>query len=319
MNVTPRTPFRIRSASANPDAVPRGRSTWVRSPVITIRLPSPNRVRNIFICMVVAFCASSSTMKAFEQSEPHSCNIDIGNVGNDPASIAAACSEIRKNFDNAAKLADLRLDVGRACYENGNKGPMGNSDFGHQFAWCSVHQAMQRCVTQAQCVTPTGLDEVGKADTARRAVEIGDVALEPDGPRLTLAHAQVLARRLALELHQGIGSRVGKTRHPVSPSDMNEVALDRRRCARRHVRGVDPGERADPGRHIRRRGFTRGHAVLAAPPIPQGQVRAKRPPCVARPTPHGGVEQRGVDGLTTADQRTHVSDEIDRLAAQRNN
>ncbi|MBK6922307.1 MAG: hypothetical protein IPH07_33255 [Deltaproteobacteria bacterium] len=90
-----------------------------------------------------------STMKQFEQNEPHSCDIDIGNVGNDAASIAAACSEIRKNFDNAAKLADLRLDVGRACYENGDKGPMGNSDFGHQFAWCSVHKAMQRCVTQA--------------------------------------------------------------------------------------------------------------------------------------------------------------------------
>ena len=26
---------------------------------------------------------------------------------------------------------------------------MGNSDFGHQFAWCGVHEAMQKCVEQA--------------------------------------------------------------------------------------------------------------------------------------------------------------------------
>ena len=35
-----------------------------------MRLPSPRRVRNIFICIVVAFCASSSTTKAFAQRPP---------------------------------------------------------------------------------------------------------------------------------------------------------------------------------------------------------------------------------------------------------
>ena len=34
-------------------------STWLRSPVMTMRVPSPMRVRNIFICMAVVFCASS--------------------------------------------------------------------------------------------------------------------------------------------------------------------------------------------------------------------------------------------------------------------
>jgi hypothetical protein len=35
-----------------------------------MRDPSPRRVRNIFICMEVAFCASSSTMKAWTASGP---------------------------------------------------------------------------------------------------------------------------------------------------------------------------------------------------------------------------------------------------------
>lgn len=89
-------------------------------------------------------------MKEFDSTKPHSCNVDIGNVGNDAASIAAACDEIRTAFDNAATLADKRLAIGEQCYDNGKVGPMGSSDFGHQFAWCSVHQAMQRCLTQAQ-------------------------------------------------------------------------------------------------------------------------------------------------------------------------
>ena len=41
-------PFQ-RVAQAGAHAV--GRSTWLRSPVITIRVPSPMRVRNIFICI----------------------------------------------------------------------------------------------------------------------------------------------------------------------------------------------------------------------------------------------------------------------------
>ena len=63
-------PSGCRSASARPEATPRGRSIWVRSPVTTMRLPSPRRVRNIFICIVVAFCASSSTTKAFDSVRP---------------------------------------------------------------------------------------------------------------------------------------------------------------------------------------------------------------------------------------------------------
>ena len=41
-----------------------GRSTWVTSPVTTIFEPKPSRVRNIFICSGVVFCASSRMMNA---------------------------------------------------------------------------------------------------------------------------------------------------------------------------------------------------------------------------------------------------------------
>ena len=41
-----------------------GRSTCVTSPVITIFESKPSRVRNIFICSALVFCASSRMMKA---------------------------------------------------------------------------------------------------------------------------------------------------------------------------------------------------------------------------------------------------------------
>ena len=64
-------PRRTRSASIRPDITPRGRSIWVTSPVTAIRLPSPRRVRNIFICIVVAFCASSSTRGVGQRPPAH--------------------------------------------------------------------------------------------------------------------------------------------------------------------------------------------------------------------------------------------------------
>ena len=51
---------------------PFGRSIWVMSPVITAFEPKPRRVRNIFICSDVVFCASSRMTKAsFERAAAH--------------------------------------------------------------------------------------------------------------------------------------------------------------------------------------------------------------------------------------------------------
>ena len=58
---------RLRS---DPDFCPGGKSVWVGSPLTIIREPSPRRVRNIFICIEVAFCASSSNDDGFRQSAP---------------------------------------------------------------------------------------------------------------------------------------------------------------------------------------------------------------------------------------------------------
>ena len=89
-------------------------------------------------------------MKDFASSHAHHCDIDVGAVGNDPAAVEAACADIRRRFENAAEVAERRLEIGERCYDNGNLGPMGNSDYGHQVQWCSVHRAMEKCVEQAR-------------------------------------------------------------------------------------------------------------------------------------------------------------------------
>ncbi|CNU91977.1 Uncharacterised protein [Mycobacterium tuberculosis] len=55
---------RMSTAARRPDRAPPGRSIWVTSPVTTTLDPKPRRVRNIFICSAVVFCASSRTMNA---------------------------------------------------------------------------------------------------------------------------------------------------------------------------------------------------------------------------------------------------------------
>src|SRR5437870_10728875 len=69
MNQIPSTPEITFRASINPDIFPIGRSIWVMSPVITALLRYPIRVRNIFICSVVVFCASS------RRSEEHTSEL----------------------------------------------------------------------------------------------------------------------------------------------------------------------------------------------------------------------------------------------------
>ena len=53
------------SATSSPDFAPGARSFCVASPVTTTFEPKPIRVRNIFICAGVVFCASSSMINAY--------------------------------------------------------------------------------------------------------------------------------------------------------------------------------------------------------------------------------------------------------------
>ncbi len=62
-------PSSTRVTSCSP-LDPVGRSTCVMSPVTTIFEPKPSRVRNIFICSGVVFCASSSTTNALFSVRP---------------------------------------------------------------------------------------------------------------------------------------------------------------------------------------------------------------------------------------------------------
>ena len=56
-------PSRTSRTASSPDRPrPSGRSIWVTSPVTTTFEPKPSRVRNIFICSGVVFCASSRMM-----------------------------------------------------------------------------------------------------------------------------------------------------------------------------------------------------------------------------------------------------------------
>ena len=63
-------PDRRSIASRSPDGWRLGRSTWDGSPVTTIRLFSPNLVKNIFIWTGVVFCASSRMTKALDSVRP---------------------------------------------------------------------------------------------------------------------------------------------------------------------------------------------------------------------------------------------------------
>ncbi|MFK4679210.1 hypothetical protein ABIF39_000967 [Bradyrhizobium diazoefficiens] len=66
----PSTPFSRRVASARPEVWPFGKSICEGSPVTIMRLFSPRRVRNIFICIDVVFCASSRMMAALVSVRP---------------------------------------------------------------------------------------------------------------------------------------------------------------------------------------------------------------------------------------------------------
>ena len=60
----PSMPSRISSTTTSPERWPLGRSICVTSPLTTAFEPNPRRVRNIFICSGVVFCASSRMMNA---------------------------------------------------------------------------------------------------------------------------------------------------------------------------------------------------------------------------------------------------------------
>src|SRR5579859_1636022 len=61
----------ISRASMRPLFLPEGKSICVTSPVMTALELKPRRVKNIFICSLVVFCASSRMTKESERAAPH--------------------------------------------------------------------------------------------------------------------------------------------------------------------------------------------------------------------------------------------------------
>src|SRR3546814_18614019 len=66
-----------------------------------------------------------------------------------------------------------------------------------------------------------------QTDAAGGAVEIGDVALEPDRAALALAHAERLARRLLLKPVHPRRGRIIDPAYPVGPAPIYAIALYR--------------------------------------------------------------------------------------------
>ena len=62
--------LRILVATSNPDFLPLGKSTCVMSPVTIAFDPYPILVKNIFICSLVVFCASSNIIYALSKVLP---------------------------------------------------------------------------------------------------------------------------------------------------------------------------------------------------------------------------------------------------------
>src|SRR3546814_4046869 len=73
---------------------------------------------------------------------------------------------------------------------------------------------------------------MGEVHARRRAVEIGNVALEPDCARLALADAERLSRRLLFEPDRRRRGRIVEARHAIGPAYADQIAFDRRHRAR---------------------------------------------------------------------------------------
>ena len=107
-------PPRIRSSPTSP-LRPPGTSTWVVSPVTTAFEPKPMRVRNIFICSGVVFCASSRMMKLRVER-------------------AAAHEGQRRHLDGAALEQPLRALGLDHVVERVVERPQVRVDLGHEVA-----------------------------------------------------------------------------------------------------------------------------------------------------------------------------------------
>src|SRR3546814_15613565 len=115
-----------------------------------------------------------------------------------------------------------------------------------------------------------------KANSRRRAVEIRDVTLEAQRARLALADAERFARRFHLELDQRCGGGIGNARHSVCPTDVYDVAFNRRHRPNRFVGQLEPSKRSNPTGAALWLGRRPVDAREEAPLSPTGPIAAER-------------------------------------------
>ena len=106
----PSTPPSTGSRPTRPERPP-ATSIWVTSPVTTHFEPNPIRVRNIFICSGVVFCASSRMMKrAVEGAAPHEGQ--RGHLDGAPLEQALGPLGLEQVVEGVVERAQVGVDLG---------------------------------------------------------------------------------------------------------------------------------------------------------------------------------------------------------------
>ena len=106
----PSTPSSSRTASTSPEIWPRGRSTWLGSPVTIMRQFSPRRVRNIFICIEVVFCASSRMTTALASVRPRMKASGATSISPD-CSARSTLSGVHHVVERVVERAQIGIDL----------------------------------------------------------------------------------------------------------------------------------------------------------------------------------------------------------------
>ena len=93
-----------------------------------------------------------ANMDAYRKSVSWGCkSINVQGVNKtDDAAVEAACQALRDGFDKASELSRLKHEIGEECHPNGKRGPMGNSNLGHQRNWCEIQRARLKCTEKAR-------------------------------------------------------------------------------------------------------------------------------------------------------------------------
>ena len=212
-NAPSRRPRCRRESRARPrgrTAAPGGRSIWVRSPVTAMRASSPSRVRNIFICTGVVFCASSRMTKAWARVRPRmkaSGAISISPRGEALHHLVARQHVVERVVERPQIGIDLLLQVAGQEAE-----PLAGFDRG-------ARQDDALDLAAHQHIDRGGDGEIGLAGAGRAEAEHQIVVAQraddsrPDAGRAAMMRRFLVRMSSALSHRSPLGRRRGAARH----------------------------------------------------------------------------------------------------------